>query len=330
MCTADCNEIQSNIHGWAMRDPRNPDSHVTMHTDHPLPDLSDFQEYQLEWTPYKMIMRVDGREIRRWHRFYQREEFSTNGPGGNQRMIRMRALDCGDFPTTDSVDVYEHLAWDRFARFRMDLHMGTSHNGRPRTDYGEMQVDYVRIEHRVPEYFATQNEPPAPGETRTYQLNQAVISRHEWRVSNNLEILDDGPDFVTLRKNDSGTDQLTLAVIDSLATCHFREINLFAERTSPAFNWAVLSNHCGFIRLRIDPGEFQFLPTQPQLLRNDGSSVPFTETRNPLEAGSELITLEYDDPSARRLVYEPEMMMGSTTITRQIELDVDCGERRFE
>ena len=228
MCMLDCDsELQTNIHAWGVKDPENTEAHLTMDQDIPLPDFTDFHVYEMEWTPYKIVMRIDGKVMRQFYRFYKKESFTTSGPDTTIAHTAMIPVECDDLNPNVENEVYEHVAWNRFARFRLDMILGTSYRREPRTATSAMVVDWVKVEQRVPEYKLTHAPEPidltAP---RQYRLQSMADNAAYWEASENLEIIHSDSIGVTVRLNDPFYPEpswIRLNALDTLSSCHFRE-----------------------------------------------------------------------------------------------------------
>ncbi|MBK8706297.1 MAG: glycoside hydrolase family 16 protein [Saprospiraceae bacterium] len=141
-CLPDCDELQSTLHQWNIPMPGwGPQGHPAYPQDHQFGDLStDFHEYCLEWTPYKMEWSLDGKPFRTFYRYYRMDS--------NADSLVLVGLECPDIPIGDSVEVYEHIAWNKFDLFYLDLILNTTVSGNPRKLSDVMQVDWVKVQQR--------------------------------------------------------------------------------------------------------------------------------------------------------------------------------------
>lgn len=141
-CLPDCGELQSTLHQWNLPiDGWGPQGHPAYPQDDNFGDLSAaFHEYCLDWTPYKMEWSLDGKPFRTFYRYYQMESTAD-------RLV-FNGIDCTDIPKGDAVTVYEHIAWNKFDLFYVNLILNNTVSGNPATSADSMQVDWVRVQQR--------------------------------------------------------------------------------------------------------------------------------------------------------------------------------------
>ncbi len=193
--------LSTNIHLWHLA---NNGSHPDDVQRHNLGDLSSaFHTYTFEWTPFKWEWSVDGIPIRTIYRYLQFD------------LINTTPIDCSNVPLEKPVLLIEHLAWDLYDDFNVDMLLTTGVHEDFKTPGSfidsEMLIDYIKIEQKN-EFNWEINEvsPLCDSQSTNYSIlcndNFALedYSFLDWSVSPNLQI-------TGYNNNNSGVDLALLA-----------------------------------------------------------------------------------------------------------------------
>ncbi|SEQ48004.1 T9SS type A sorting domain-containing protein [Neolewinella agarilytica] len=169
-----CDVMKASFHQWAVddgnvgqhydlqnRSPNAGESGEHMFYQKKIEDKGKYSgkfiEYQLEWTPYEMIIRYDNEEVFTFHRYWTFDE------EGCKRF----PLTCDRIPSGVPLDnVWEIVTWNRWRSFFMDLVISTGLNRADEVFEEDefFEVDWVRFEHKTDNALINGPELLCPGE----------------------------------------------------------------------------------------------------------------------------------------------------------------------
>ncbi|HFC00781.1 MAG TPA: glycosyl hydrolase family protein, partial [Phaeodactylibacter sp.] len=172
----DC-QIRSSVHQWNIFAPDGI-THAEFGLDYELGDLSEkFHIWELEWTPYKIVWRLDGKTFRTFYRYYKMKITHED----SEKKVCLIGLDCNEIPEGEAV-VWELEAWYSFSSRPIDIIIGL---GLLKPINSELLIDWVKIEQRPNMQLAVSDLTPCVGE-------EVIISASntdqivDWKVSDNL------------------------------------------------------------------------------------------------------------------------------------------------
>jgi hypothetical protein len=179
-------ELLATLHQWALKEQGD---HYFYDKPFDLGDLSNgFHIYQLEWTPYRFAWYVDGTLIHTFHRYYQKTLQIDEIP---ETYVCYTGLDCSDIPDNENVSVWEHIAWNRFQVFFMDLVLYLDqHPIRGNPNSSSFQIDWIKVEQRTNIELEVPNVICSYGDIAAL-LNASPNTNTTWDCSDGLICLPD-------------------------------------------------------------------------------------------------------------------------------------------
>ncbi|MBI1224587.1 MAG: family 16 glycosylhydrolase [Bacteroidetes bacterium] len=267
VCQPQCDEMQSNRHLF-MQNPAQPNDfcepgydNMEWPEDHNIGNINQFHEYSLEWNPYKFEISVDGVVKRTFYRFNSITQTQNNE--GTTTLIH--PMDCDEIPTGQTDTLWQHVAWQNLYNHYMDIILNVGIKDlTSSTAGGEMQVDWVKVEQRMPTITVSRQNPGSTpdylciGDTAQFKASVAGNPNYpveEWTTSSNLQIVSISPfphQVVTVKAAGSGQVWVQ-ARLDNQNSCYGSNIKKkFTVLGFPASPQVSVYKDCNHISLYVN------------------------------------------------------------------------------
>lgn len=331
--------IRSSIHQWNIITDDN-NTHAEYGLDAHLGDLSDkFNNWEIEWTPYKIVWSLNGNPFRIFYKYYKLNIDNS----GNRKNICLIGLDCDEIPLGDNT-IYELSGWHTFSTRPIDLIFGMGITGTPKNNE-IIEIDWIKIEQKPNMQLVSDDNFPC--------INQEFIisGLHtdqiiDWEVSNNLEIIDIQENSLTVVANqDSSIGWIEASVygnnIDlpegNWTTIGYTFNNEFSEDAIPFQNF---SYNCTDVKMKVRKEIIIGKPIAPILENNikpcftNGGFEITIENNFQYQPDSEYSWSSISDATIfenyQSLWVIPDTSLEDHFFKYELSISNDCGTSTFE